>query len=99
MGEGQGEGLKEALFSRAGKEVMIKSVAQALPTYAIHASYAHHLLYSIPNSLILVKIKSSTKDTGMYWQPWVSVCRSKKDGAPDLRELRAFNLALVAKQG
>ena len=35
----------------------------------------------------------------IHWQRWEKLTRSKKDGGMSFRDLRAFNLAMLAKQG
>ena len=35
----------------------------------------------------------------IHWQRWEKLTRSKKDGRMGFRDLRAFNLAMLAKQG
>ena len=37
--------------------------------------------------------------TKMAWVSWGKVCTPKEESGLDVRDLKAFNLALVAKQG
>ena len=35
----------------------------------------------------------------IHWQRWEKLTQSKNDGGMSFRDLRAFNLAMLAKQG
>uniref|UniRef100_A0A2N9E653 Reverse transcriptase domain-containing protein n=2 Tax=Fagus sylvatica TaxID=28930 RepID=A0A2N9E653_FAGSY len=93
------KGWKEKLISQAGREVLIKSVAQAIPTYAMSC-------FRLPSHLIQeieVMIRrfwwGQDGDRGkMHWLPWNTLCKSKINGGLGLRELGMFNEALLAKQ-
>ena len=90
---------KAKYLSRAGKEVMIKSVASAAPTFPMSC-------YLLPKGLCK-KISSATSNfwwssgsnsKGMHWIAWDKLCLSKKEGGIGFQELEEFNLALLAKQ-
>ena len=87
------------LLSKGGKEVMIKSVAQALPTYVMSC-------FLLPQDIIR-KLTSaishfwwSTKDNnrGLHWIAWKKICTPKDQGGLGFRDFKSFNLALLAKQ-
>ncbi|XP_048493277.1 uncharacterized protein LOC125493797 [Beta vulgaris subsp. vulgaris] len=76
------QGWKEKLLSRAGKEILLKSVIQALPTYLMG-------VYKLPSSIIQ-KIHSAmarfwwgSSDTRwkIHWLNWDSMCTLKCLGA------------------
>ena len=93
-------GWKGKLLPNAGREILIKVVAQATPTYTMSC-------FKIPNSLYkdLNFIMSNfwwgqkDKERNMAWISWKKLCISKDRGGMGFRDLRASNLALLAKQG
>ncbi|XP_019190786.1 PREDICTED: uncharacterized protein LOC109185261 [Ipomoea nil] len=87
------------LLSMAGKEVLLKSVAQAMPTYTMS-------IFLLPVSLCaslerLMNMywwgKSTTVD-GIHWMAWDRMCVPKKHGGMGFKRLHEFNLALLEKQ-
>ena len=87
-------------MSNAGREILIKAVAQATPTYTMSC-------FKIPNSLCneLNSMISSfwwgqkDKERKMTWVSWKKLCTPKERGGMGFRDLKDFNLALLAKQG
>ena len=91
---------KEKLLSNAGKEILIKSVAQAIPSYTMSC-------FKLPDSLCnelawMVRKFWWGQNNGvdkMAWLSWEKMCTPKECGGMGFRDLKAFNLALLAKQG
>ncbi|GAU45877.1 hypothetical protein TSUD_401030, partial [Trifolium subterraneum] len=87
-------------MSKAGKEVMIKSVLQAIPSYVMS-------IYLLPDTLIKEIERminafwwgGSSNNKGIKWLAWDRMVSSKDRGGLGFRDFHLFNLAMVAKQG
>ena len=94
------QGWKGMLLSRASKEILIKVVAQSIPTYTMS-------VFQIPlklcDELDALCAKFWWGQVGnerkIHWKSWDKLTASKKEGGMGFQDLRAFNLAKLAKQG
>ncbi|GAU37962.1 hypothetical protein TSUD_269770 [Trifolium subterraneum] len=90
-------------LSKAGKEIMIKSVLQAIPSYVMS-------MFILPTSLIddIEKMinafwwRSGTinnnNNKGIHWLAWERLACPKAHEGLGFRNFEAFNKAMVAKQ-
>ncbi len=93
------KGWKERLISQAGREVLIKSVAQALPTYAMSCfRLPARLIKEIEVLIRKFWWRQGGEKGKMHWLPWSTLCKAKTNDELGLKELRIFNEALLAKQ-
>ena len=91
---------KGKLLSPAGREILIKAVAQATPTYTMNCFKIPDSLCSELNSLISNFWWGQwEKERKLAWISWEKMCKPKVDGGMGFKDLRAFNLALLVKQG
>ncbi|WJX93691.1 hypothetical protein P8452_75185 [Trifolium repens] len=88
-------------LSKAGREVLIKSVLQSIPTYFMS-------IFTLPSSLCdeIEKMLNSfwwghsgAQNRGIHWLSWDKLSMHKNDGGMGFKNLATFNLALLGKQG
>lgn len=80
-------------LSRAGQEVLLKTVAQAIPIYVMS-------IFLLPKSMCL---EIERLMNAYWWRKvpgtlWENLSTNKKLGGMGFRRLEAFNKALIAKQ-
>ena len=88
-------------LSKAGREVMIKSVLQAIPSYVMS-------IFLLPKSIIntIEKMMNSfwwghggSSNRGIHWMSWERLSVHKSHGGMGFKDLYSFNLAMLGKQG
>ena len=94
------QGWKRKILSRAGKEILIKAVAQSIPTYTMNV---FQLLVKLCEELQSIcawfwwgHVRNERK---IHWLSWDKLTRPKSKGGMGFKDLRQFNLAMLAKQG
>ena len=82
-------GWKEKLLSKAGKEGVIKVVAQAIPTYTMSCFKILNSLCDEMTSMIQNFWWGQKRDKRkMAWLSWEKLCEPKEEGGMGFRELK-----------
>ncbi|XP_074356116.1 uncharacterized protein LOC141695803 [Apium graveolens] len=93
------QGWKSKPISRAGKAILIRNVAQSIPSYCMSC-------FLLPKSLcqeierMLNKFwwnSGSTDRKGIHWLSWDAMSMSKPKGGLGFRSLYGFNVAMLGK--
>ncbi|VFQ76132.1 unnamed protein product, partial [Cuscuta campestris] len=94
-------GWSKKLLSKAGKEILLKTVAQAMPQFAMSVfllpSQLCQSIENLMNSLWWGGKGQNSK--GIHWMSWTRMAVPKNFGGLGFKQLRAFNVAMLGKQG
>jgi len=93
-------GWQERLLAKESKEVLVKGVAQAIPTYAMSCFDLTKTFCSELNTL-LGKFWWSQQDkqNPMHWLSWDKLTQPKAMCGLGFREMHSFNIAMLSRQG
>ncbi|KAL8108560.1 hypothetical protein AgCh_024870 [Apium graveolens] len=88
-------------LSKGGKEVLLKTVAQSFPIFAMSVFLLPlHLCQDLEKLMCKFWWKSnSQKERSIHWQSWSNMSKKKSEGGMGFRNVRDFNVALLGKQG
>nr|XP_027088553.1 uncharacterized protein LOC113709907 [Coffea arabica] len=93
------QGWKGKLLSQAGKEVLLKSVVMAMLAYAMSVFKPPKGLCKELNSIMANYWWGSKRNKRkIHWMSWNKLTETKAKGGLRFRDLKDFNMALLAKQ-
>ena len=94
------QGWKEKLLSQAGREILLKVVVQAIPTFAMGC-------FNLPVGLcqeieaLIWKFFGGQKGEQwkIHWKKWEVLCQPKLEEGLGFKDLEKFNDPMLVKQG
>lgn len=88
------------ILSKVGKEVLLKSAAQAVPNYVMCIFLRlEDLCFSLEKLVDSVWWVSGGGQSNIRWLRWDPLCNHKENGELNFMHLHDFNIAILAKQG
>ncbi|KAG7559476.1 Ribonuclease H-like superfamily [Arabidopsis thaliana x Arabidopsis arenosa] len=92
-------GWQTNFLSPGGKEVLLKAVAMALPTYTMACfKLPMTICQQIASIMADFWWKSKRESKGMHWKAWAQLSRPKDEGGLGFKDIEGFNIALLGKQ-
>ena len=93
-------GWAEQFLSQAGKEILIKAVAMALPNHAMSCfKLPISVCKEIEKAIRNYWWRGSLKRNGIHWASWDKLQKQKCQGGLGFKDLQCFNLGFLAKVG
>ena len=93
-------GWAEQFLNLAGKEVLIKAVAMAMPNHAMSCfKLPIGICKDIEKAIRNYWWRGYDQRKGVHWVSWDRLVKQKRHGGLGFRDIQCFNLAFLAKLG
>lgn len=97
---GKMQGSSERNMACAGREVLLKSVIQAIPTFSMSCFLlTKKVCGQLTSCMAKYWWSSSIDKRSLHWISWDKLATPKEKGGMGFREFGNFNLALLGKHG
>ena len=92
------QGWKEKLLSQAGREILLKAVVRAIPTFAMGCFKLPVGLCDEIEALIQKNFWGQKgEQRKIHWKKWEVLCKPKSEGGMGFKDLGRFNDAMLEK--
>jgi hypothetical protein len=93
------QGWMERLLSTAEKDILIKAIAQAIPTFVMSCfDLTKELCDEMSTLICRYWWAQHDKENKMHWLSWELLTKPKSEGGLGFRDLFGFNMAMLARQ-
>ncbi|XP_074378458.1 uncharacterized protein LOC141719995 [Apium graveolens] len=87
-------------MSKGGKMVLLKSAAQSIPNFWMNLLLIpSEICNEIQRTMNAFWWGNGGQGKGIRWMSWERLCEGKENGGLAFRDLKKFNVAMLAKQG